>query len=73
MIETILESVYNSKVAGHFRQDKTIELVRRNFWWPGMDSHIEKYIQVCADCQRDKSWCHRRYELLLPLELPYTP
>ena len=30
-INTILESEHDSKVAGHFGQDKTIELVRRNF------------------------------------------
>ena len=31
MIEMILQSEYDSKVAGRFGQDKTIELVRRNF------------------------------------------
>ena len=31
MINTILESEHDSKVTGHFGQDKTIELVRRNF------------------------------------------
>ena len=38
-----------------------------------MDSHIEKYIQACPDCQRDKFRGHRRYGLLFPLELPYDP
>ena len=38
-----------------------------------MDSQIEKYIQACPDCQRDKSRHHRRYGLLSPLELPYVP
>ena len=73
MIPTILESEHNSKVAGHFGQEKTIELVRRNFWWPGMDTDITEYIQACPDCQRDKSRRHRRYGLLSPLELPYIP
>ena len=44
MIPTILESEHDSKVAGHFGQEKTIELVRRNFCWPGMDSDITTYI-----------------------------
>ena len=73
MIPTILESEHDSKVAGHFVQDKTIELIWRNFWWPGMDSDIEKYIQACPDCERDKSRHHRRYVLFSPLQLPYTP
>ena len=73
IINTILESEYDSNVAGHFGQDKTIELVRWNFWWPGMDSDIERYIQECPDCQRDKFWCHRSYGLLSPHKLPYDP
>lgn len=28
----ILKSEHDLKVAGHFGQDKTIELIRRNFW-----------------------------------------
>ena len=50
MITMILESEHDSKVAGHFGQDKTMEPIWRNFWWPGMDSDIEKYIQACPDC-----------------------
>ena len=73
MIPTIHKSEHDSKVAGHFGQEKTIELVRRNFWWPGMDTDIAEYIQACPDCQRDKSRRHRRYGLLSPLELPYAP
>ena len=73
MTPTILESEHDSKVVGHFGQVKTIELVRRNFWWPGMDTDITEYVQACPDCQRDKCRCHRRYGLLSPLELPYAP
>ena len=36
-------------------QDKTIELIRRNFWWPKMDKHIIDYIRGCPECQRNKS------------------
>ena len=73
MINAIHESEHDSKVAGHFGQDKTIEQIRRNFCWPGMDSDIKKTIQACPDCQRDKSRRHRTYGLLSPLELPYAP
>jgi len=37
LIQRILESEHDTKVAGHMGQDKTIELIRRNFWWPKMD------------------------------------
>ena len=32
--ERIMSSEHDSRVAGHFGQDKTLELIRRNFWWP---------------------------------------
>ena len=34
LINQILRSEHDTKVAGHMGQDKTIELIRRNFWWP---------------------------------------
>jgi len=34
LIQQILESEQDTKVAGHKGQNKTIELVRRNFWGP---------------------------------------
>ena len=73
MIRTILESEHDSKLAGHFSQEKTIELLRRNFWWPGMDTDITEYVQACPGCKRDTSRRHRRYGLLSPLGLPYAP
>ncbi len=69
----ILQSEHDSKVAGHFGQDKTVELVGRNFWWPGMKAEIVEYIQSCPTCQQDKAKRHKQYGLLSPLELPHAP
>jgi hypothetical protein len=33
----IAEIEYDSKVAGHFGQKKTLELMTRNFYWPKME------------------------------------
>ena len=32
LVQQILESEHDIKAAGHMGQDKTIELIRRNFW-----------------------------------------
>jgi hypothetical protein len=69
----ILESEHDTKVAGHMGQDKTIELIRRNFWWPKMDEHIINFVRSCPDCQKNKAARHQPYGLLNPLELPYAP
>ena len=54
-------------------EEKTIELVRRNFFWPQMDQWIEDYVRSCPDCQNNKAACHICYGLLQPLELAYRP
>ena len=51
MIQMILKSERDSKVARHFRQEKTIEFVRWKFWWRGMDYDITEYILECPECQ----------------------
>jgi len=37
---TIMSKEHDTLVAGHIGQDKTVELVRRNFFWPQMNSWI---------------------------------
>jgi len=54
----ILQEEHDSKVAGHMGQEKTIELVQRNFFWPQMDQWIEDYFCSCPDCQKNKAARH---------------
>ena len=54
----ILESEYDTKIAGHMGQDKTIELIRRNFWWPRMNERIIDFVQSCPECQKNKATRH---------------
>jgi len=49
---TIVSKEHDTLVAGHMGQDKTVELVRRNFFWPQMDSWIQDYVGSCEDCQK---------------------
>jgi len=34
---------------------KTIELVIRNYWWPGVIKDVEKYVERFDLCQRMKN------------------
>jgi len=72
LIKTILESEHDSKVAGQIGQDKNIELIRQNFWWPKMDECIIDFVRSCAECQVNKSARHQPYGLLSTLELSYS-
>jgi len=72
-IREILKSEHDTKVAGHRGQDKTTELIRRNFWWPKMNERITDFVRSCPECQKNKSSHHAPYGLSSPLELPYAP
>jgi len=63
---------HDSKVAGHFGQDKMIELVMRNFHWEKLAEWINDYVLSCDECQHNKSPRHAKYGLLQPLEVPYA-
>jgi len=73
LIQRILESEHDTKVAGHMGQDQTIELIRCNFWGPKMDVRIIDFVRSCLECQQNKAARHHPYGLLHPLELPYAP
>jgi len=73
LIQRILESEHDTKVAGHMGQDKTIELIQRNFWWPKMNERIIDFVRSCPECQWNKASRHQPYGLSAPLELSYAP
>jgi len=54
-------------------QDKTIELIRRNFWWPKMKERIIDFVRSCPECQKNNASQHQPYGLSSLLELPYAP
>jgi len=68
----IAQGCYNSLVAGHFGQEKTIEIVTRDFYWKGLADWIIDYVQSCDECQHSKSPPDAKYGLLQPLEVLYA-
>ena len=69
----ILQSCHDGKVAGHWGQDKTFELVSREYYWPGMRKFINEYVRTCDTCARNKAPRHRRHGQLHPLPIPNGP
>ena len=39
---------------GHLGIQKTLELVKRQFWWPKLQHDISEYIKTCHKCQLNK-------------------
>ena len=72
LLTEIAKGCHDSKVAGLFGQEKTIELVTRNFTCKKLSEWINNYVGSCDECQHNKSPRHAKSGLLQPLEVLYT-
>ena len=52
--EKILQENHNSVDVEHLEQQRMLELIKQNYWWPGLKEDIKKYIQGCLKCQQNK-------------------
>ena len=46
----VLHVLHNSPSAGHLGVSKTLEKVRRRFYWHGMHEDVENHIRRCGPC-----------------------
>jgi len=66
----VAHQYYDTKVAGHFRRDKTLDLMKRNYYWPNIEEWVRNYIQAYDACQRNKTARQKKYGKLVPLKNP---
>ena len=38
---------------GHFSEKKTLEHVKRHWWWPNMQITVQRVVSACPVCQSD--------------------
>ena len=61
---------HDTPIAGHGGQWKTVELVTRNYWWPGVTKEVKRYVEGCDQCQRMKNRVEMPAGKLRPNEAP---
>ena len=66
----IIQLHHDVLAAGHRGRWKTIELVMRNYWWPGVTRDVGRYVEECDLCQRMKN---RIDEVVGKLKLSEVP
>jgi len=66
--QNITTRYYDSLPGGHPGHLKTLELIRRNYWWPGMTIFVKNYIASCAICQQMKVNMHPSAPSLFPIK-----
>ncbi|KAF8746673.1 hypothetical protein RHS02_00659, partial [Rhizoctonia solani] len=70
--EHLLREFHDSPLAGHPGQQQTLELLSRNYWWPGMKSTTKEWVECCPTCQANQR-AHTPVITLRPLEVPPFP
>jgi hypothetical protein len=66
----ILHEMHNVPYEGHPRYQKTIAVVKSQYFWPGMKREIAEYIARCMECQKLKAEHRHPAGLLQPFPIP---
>ena len=69
----VLRYKHDHILSGHPGQNKTVELIRRDYTWPGLREFVKKYCKSCTTCMRSKPQRHKPYGLLKQLPIPERP
>ena len=66
-----VKQVYGGGLPGHYRINKTIDMLKEHFFWPNMAADVHEVISNRSICQRTKSQFHPG--LYTPLPIPNDP
>jgi hypothetical protein len=55
LVPTVLESYYGLPFTAHQGIERTIEFIRKKYWWETLVSDIKEYIRKCEACARRKT------------------
>lgn len=69
----VLQTTHDHPLSGHFGQNRTLELIRREYTWPGIRTYVQDYVKSCTTCARAKVPRHKPYGLLKQLPIPEKP
>jgi len=69
----IIQLHHDVPAARHRGRWKTVELVTRNYWWPGVTRDVGRYVEGCDLCQRMKNRIEEPAGKLKLSEVPKKP
>ena len=76
--ENVIRVNHDNSLVGHFGIERTLELVRRKYYWSNQDSigalemrqQIKEHCETCVVCKRSKIARHKSYGELSSLSIP---
>jgi len=72
-LQTLMaKGCHNCRIAGHFGQEKTLEIITQDFYWKRITVWVNHYVRSCTTCQQAKAPRHAGFGILSPLQVPYA-
>ena len=68
----LLKGIHESLAGAHGGYFRTISLLQKDYWWPGMTTFIRKFIAGCTTCQANKANTHSAHPPLSPISSKCT-
>ena len=69
----LLYETHDTPIAGHLGRTRTVERLKRFYYWPGMGHMTHCYVTSCPSCQSIKPEQRKRKGLLQPLPVSTQP
>ncbi|EDN09807.1 hypothetical protein HCAG_06974 [Histoplasma mississippiense (nom. inval.)] len=71
--QELLRIHHDDPWAGHFGIARTLELLRRKYYWNTLRKGVETYVRECDICQHVKAKRHKPYGQLAKIPVPTRP
>ena len=65
----LLKETHGAKWAGHPREERTMALLSKSYYWAKMGDDVQAYVKSCLVCQLDKTKKKKMAGLLQPLPI----
>ncbi len=66
----VLKEMHDVPYVGHHGHQKTLVVIRIDYFWPGLKKDLAVYIAQCMECQRVKVEHRHPIGLLQPFPIP---
>jgi hypothetical protein len=73
LITRLTKEVHDGPASGHPGYRKTMDLLRKGYYWPKMRDTVRRYVRNCGLCNRNKHSREKYQGLLHPLPIPVRP
>lgn len=66
----LIAEYHDGGTGGHRGPERTLEAIKRTYWWTRLAADVCQYVSECPQCQRNKASTTKPRGLLQPLPIP---